>query len=125
MRHLIYVIMLYAFATDVSAQEVIKDDSGSGGFGGPVVKLTSVNHQSAVMFGGRGGWIINHSLMLGGGLYGVVNDVDAPEGVLPLEGPLDIEFGYLGFEVEYIIHPKSLFHYSIYTLIGGAATNFV
>jgi hypothetical protein len=125
MRHLVFVIMLFAFAANMSAQELIKDDFESGGFGGPVIKFTSINNQSALMLGGRGGWIINHSLVLGGGIYGVVNEINAPEGVLPLEGPLDIEFGYLGFEVEYIFHPMSLFHFSIYTLIGGGATNFV
>ena len=127
MRHLAFVIILFAFAADVAAQEqtLIKSDFEKGGFGGPVVKFTSINNQSAIMLGGRGGWIINHSLVLGGGIYGVVNDVDAPEGILPLEGPLDSEFGYLGFEVEYIVHPKSLLHLNIYSLIGGGATNFV
>lgn len=77
------------------------------------------------MVGGRGGWIINHSLVLGGGGYGVASEVDAPAGVLPLEGPLDIEVGYGGFELEYIIHPMSLVHFNIYNFIGGGATNFV
>jgi hypothetical protein len=128
MRHLVFVILLFAFAADVAAQEeqtLFKGEYEKGGFGGPVVKFTSINDQSAVMVGGRGGWILNHSLVLGGGGYGVVTEVNAPEGALPLEGPLDIEFGYGGFEVEYIIHPKSLVHFSIYTLIGGGVTNFV
>jgi len=128
MRYLMFVIMLFAFAANLAAQEeetLFKGDFEKGGFGGPVVKFTSIKNQGAIMVGGRGGWIINHSLALGGGGYGVVTEVDAPAGVLPLEGPLDIEFGYIGFEVEYIIHPKSLLHFSIYTLAGGGATNFV
>jgi len=127
MRHLLFIIMLFVFASDVAAQEqtLFKGDFEKGGFGGAVVKFTSINDQSAVMVGGRGGWIINHSLVLGGGVYGVVTEVNAPAGVLPLERPLDIEFGYGGFEMEYIIHPKSLVHFSIYTLIGGGVTNFV
>lgn len=128
MRHLVFFIMVLALAVNIAAQEeetLFKGDFEKGGFGGPVVKFISINGQGAAMIGGRGGWIINHSLVLGGGGYGVFTEVDAPAGVLPLEGPLDIEFGYGGFEVEYIIHPKSLLHFSIYNFIGGGATNFV
>jgi len=62
--------------------------------------------------------------VLGGGGYGVVTEIDAPKGVLPLEGPLDIKFGYVGFEAEYIFDPNSLAHFSIYPLIGGGTINF-
>ncbi len=130
MRRLLFVIMLLAFATNIAAQEeetLFKGDFEKGGFGGPVVKFTSIKNTNALMVGGRGGWIINHSLVLGGGGYGLVTEVDAPEGALSEseEGPLDIEFGYGGFEVEYIIHPRSLAHFSIYTLIGAGANNYV
>jgi len=120
--------MLLAFAANIAAQEetLLKSDLKSGGFGGPVVKFTAIYDQSALMIGGRGGWIINHSLVIGGGGYAVVNEVHAPEGALPFEEfPLDIEFSYGGFELEYIIHPKSLVHFSIYMLIGGGAMNYV
>jgi hypothetical protein len=36
------------------------------------------------MVGGRGGWILDHSLVLGGGGYAGGTEVDAPEGVMPL-----------------------------------------
>ena len=127
MRYIIFFLLLFAFAGEATAQEetLFNLDGEKGGFGGPVVKFTSIKNQTAVMAGGRGGWIIDHSLVLGGGAYAIVNDVDAPTGVLPLEGPLDIEFAYFGFEMEYIFDPMSLAHFSIYTLLGGGATNFV
>jgi hypothetical protein len=128
MRQLLFIIILYAFAVNVASQEeqtLFKSEFEKGGFGGPVVKFTRVNDQNALMIGGRGGWIINHSIILGGGAYGVVTEVDAAAGILPSEGPLDIEFGYGGFEIEYVNNPKSLVHYSIYALIGGGAANFV
>jgi hypothetical protein len=126
-RHLAFVITLFVFAAGGAAQEqtLIKGNFETGGFGAPVVKVTTIKDQSAVMIGGRGGWIINHSLVLGGGAYGVVNEVDAPEGALPEQGPLDIEFGYGGFEMEYIVRPESLMHFGTYILIGGGATNYV
>jgi hypothetical protein len=128
MRHLVLLLVLCVLAADVPAQEQTLLKSGhleKTGFGGPVIKFTSVHDQGAVMVGGRGGWIFNHSMALGGGLYGVVNEVDAPKSALPLEGPLDIEFGYGGFEAEYVLHSNSLIHSSFYALIGGGVTNFV
>jgi hypothetical protein len=127
MRLLTFVIMLIAFAANLTAQEqtLFNLEGEKGGFGGPVVKFTSVYGQSAVLVGGRGGWIFDHSWVIGGGAYGVVNEVNAAPNMLPLEGPLDIEFGYLGLELEYIHNPTSLTHYSLYTFIGAGATNFV
>jgi hypothetical protein len=127
MRNLMIMIVLLTFAVSAVAQEetLFTGNIETSGFGGPVVKLTRIYNQGAVMVGGRGGWIINHCLVIGGGGYGVVNDIDAPEGVLPLEGPLDIEFGYGGFEIEFIIHPNSISHFSFYTLVGAGGNNFV
>ena len=127
MRHQLFILMLFVLAFSAKGQEqtLFKGDIERGGFGAPVVKFTAINQQSALMLGGRGGWIINHSLALGGGGYAVVNEVNAPQGALPLEGPLDIEFSYGGFELEYVIHPNSLWHYSLYTLLGGGAANYV
>ena len=127
MRLLTLVIPLVALTTDLTAQEetLLNLAGEKGGFGAAVVKFTSVNGQGAIMVGGRGGWILNHSLVLGGGAYAVVNEINAAPEILPFEGPLDIEFGYLGFEVEYIFNPNSLTHYSLYAFIGGGATNFV
>ena len=129
MRDLAVIVMLFTLAVNVAAQEeqtIFKGEVESGGlFGGPVVKFTSINDQSAVMVGGRGGWVINHSFVIGGGGYGVVTEVDAPAGVMPEEGPLDIELGYGGFELEYIIRPNSLAHFSVYTFIGCGSARYV
>jgi hypothetical protein len=127
MRYPVFAVILLGLAAEAATQEqtLFQNDVKTGGFGGPVVKYTRIKGQDALMVGGRGGWILNHSLVLGGGGYAVVTEVDAPEGVLPLEGPLDIEFGCLGFELEYLVHPNSLTHLSLYTLIGGGTVRFV
>jgi hypothetical protein len=126
MYRFIYFFFLLTIV-DLAAQEQtdLNYENETGGFGGPVFKYTNINKQNAILIGGRGGWIIDHSLVLGGGGYGVINEIDAPVNALPLEGPLDIEFGYIGFEFEYIFNPSSLYHISIYALVGGGATNFV
>lgn len=127
MRYLVLTFLLVAFAAEATAQEqtLFNTDGEKGSFGGPVVKFTSIRNQGAMMIGGRGGWIFGNSLAIGGGGYGLVTEVDAPAGVLPVEGPLDIEFGYLGLELEYIADPNSLGHLGFYTLIGAGATNYV
>ena len=126
MRCLAFAILLLVYSANVAAQEqtLANEDGEGGGFGALVLKFTSIKNKGALIIGGRGGWIIDHSLVLGGGAYALQSEVDAPEGALPLEGPLDIEFGYLGFEIEYIVKPQSPLHYSLYAFIGGGATNY-
>lgn len=85
-------------------------------FFGPVVKFTQVNGEFGLVLGGRTGWIINDNYVLGLGVYGLANDVEANEissGVTP-----DLTMGYGGLELEYVIEPEQLVHFSVYTLIG-------
>lgn len=80
------LFLLFAIITlPVFAQEQTLIGSGeieNGGFGGPVVKVTSINGESAVFVGGRGGWIINHTFVLGGAGYGLVTNVNAKKLIL-------------------------------------------
>jgi len=127
MRSFTFFILLTAFAATLFAQEetLLKSDVETGGFGGPVAKFTRINGQAALMIGGRGGWILNHSLILGGGVYTVVTEVNAATDIFPTQGPLDIDFSYFGLEVEYVFRPSALVHYSLYAFVGGGAVRFV
>lgn len=111
------ILLLLAVASSAVAQErtLLGPRFHSGGFGGPVVKFSEVDGDFAVFVGGRGGWIINHTLVLGLGGYGLVNDVD----IIEFPSARDIEFGYGGFELEYINSSNSLIHFTAYLLIGG------
>lgn len=93
----------------------------NGGFGGPVVKFTNINGHFAVLVGGRGGWIINNTLVLGGGGYGLANEVEGTESSFSKK--LNLNFGYGGFEMEYIIHSNRVIHGSLGCLIGGGTVN--
>lgn len=127
MRSLAFVIALLMGASEATAQErtVFNDSATTGGFGGPVVKVTSVNGQTAWMAGGRGGWVVNHSLIIGGGGYGITSEVNAANSALSDQAPLDLQFGYGGVEVEYRFRPLSLWHVGLYTLVGGGSANYV
>jgi hypothetical protein len=126
MRYLIFFIVLITFTLTVSAQEetLVTSDLESGGFGGPVLRYTSIYDQNTLLLGGRGGWIINHSIVIGAGGYGTVTEVDAPWGVLQIYDPMDLHFSYGGLELEYIFNPLAMGHFSVYLLVGGGSAFF-
>lgn len=85
-----------------------------GGFVAPVVSMSRINDQGAVLAGLRGGITINRSFVLGLAAYGLTNDVDV--------SPYDyrhLDFGYGGFFIEYVNRPHKLVHLSVHSLIGG------
>jgi hypothetical protein len=65
MRQLLFVIVFVLFAACAAAQNQAPRQSvgGRGYFGAPVVKGTVIRDQTAVMFGGRGGWNITPSVI--------------------------------------------------------------
>ncbi len=111
---LLCVGMFTAFAQE---ETLISGPVESGGFGGPVLKVGSFNGEAAILVGGRGGWIINHSFVIGGGGYGLANNVKAK--VLGPYGERYLNFGYGGLELEYISEPHRLINFSFQTLIGA------
>ena len=63
MRQLTLGIALCLAALPAWAQQrtLISGDIESGGYGAPVVKISWLNGEAAVVVGAQGGWIINHS----------------------------------------------------------------
>ena len=114
--------MTIVLFTQVFGQEKTLLDDGEvshGGYGGPVIKFSQVNDKFSVFFGGRGGWIINHTFVIGGAGYGLVNSIDGNETIFGSTRHLD--FGYGGLELGYINNSDDLIHFSVYTLIGGGS----
>ncbi len=94
----------------------------NGGFGAPVVKFTSINKHFGVLVGGQGGWIINHTFVIGGGGYGLVNNVRTDKMMLGEQQLLN--FGYGGAELHYINGSDKLVHYSFSILIGAGGIGY-
>lgn len=89
-----------------------------GGFGAPVVKLTEVDGKFGVLLGGRGGWIIDQSVVIGGGGYGLANR-GSFEGIENDAGdPGGLEMAYGGLEVAYLHRPRGPVHFSLGMLVG-------
>jgi len=94
-----------------------KNGYNNGGYGGATLTWGKVLDKDARFFGGRGGWIINHSIIIGGGGYGMVNDLDAPDD--ELDRVLDM--GYGGFMIGYTFASHKKFHLHTNLLLGGGS----
>ena len=124
MKKLVYLLFIFMIATAIIAQENTLLGDGEiehGGFGAPVVKFTSINNEFALLVGGRGGWIINHTFTLGGGGYGLVNEIDMgtnSDGI-----GTRLMMGYGGFEMGMILSSNQILHMRMNLLIGAGAVN--
>ena len=111
---LVLIIPVAAFAEE---KTLFGDGFDSGGYGGPVVKFMSLGGDLGVLVGGRGGWIINHTFVIGGGFYDLASDVK-------IDGN-DLQMEYGGFELEYIWRSDSVLHFTIHMGIGGGKVEMI
>lgn len=98
------------------------EDARSGGFGGPLVKLGSINGDSAVMIGGEGGGTFTsgpHSLIIGGAGYGLVNELEWDNTGRKLE------MGYAGLLMGYTHQPDNVVHWESKVLLGAGNVSVV
>jgi hypothetical protein len=123
MKKLLICLLLFT-ALPVSAQEetLLKGKVESSGFGGPVVKFAEIENELSVLVGGRGGWIINHTFVIGGGGYGLVTE-NIERGRTIAGNPILLTMGYGGLELEYIHNSNKLIHWSVLTLIGAGGVD--
>jgi hypothetical protein len=104
----------------LSAQEAPSEgDRRHGGFGAPVVKFTEIDSRFGVLVGGRGGWIIDGSIVIGGGGYALANGTNFEHVTNGAGDPGGIEMGYGGLELGYVLRPDERVHLSLGLLIGG------
>lgn len=136
-RFLVLLMVPLFLGTAASGQEtrertLFSGEVEFGGFGGPQVMFTEIYGESAVLVGGRGGWVINqvsdglitHTVVLGGGGYGMVNDITAPRALLDEHGNrMELDFGYGGFTLEYIYRSTDLVHVGAMALVGAGSVD--
>lgn len=113
----------FMFAPSIHAQQqtLVSDGFHSGGFGAGVVRFSGVNDQFAVFAGARGGWIINHTFILGAAGYGLANDIS----IIPDDSGRDFDFGYGGLELTYVYASDFLVHGTFSALIGGGSVTLL
>ena len=120
---MIIVMISFVFADDYDMQTLVSGRLEHGGYGGPVVKFSEINGGFGVFVGGHGGWIINDRLVIGGGGYGLANDVSLGKNDIFNKSQY-INFGYGGFELGYILSSNSLFHLDFNTLVGAGGVGY-
>lgn len=72
----------------------------------PDVKVTDINHQTGLLVGGYGGWMIDNKLLLGGGGYGLTN------------GSGHTGLGYGGFVIGWMEHADKPIGFGARALFG-------
>jgi hypothetical protein len=75
----------------------------NSGYGGIVLKFSSINDQFAFMTGGRGAITINNRFTIGGGGYGIANSIDLPG--TSQDTNRYFKMGYGGAELGYVFYP--------------------
>ena len=115
MNKLIFSTLFFLLTCLTMAKnEILLDgEIESGGYGGPMCKIGKINNKTGVYFGGQGGWIINHSIVLGGKGYVLVNPID----IIGLQN-ISVGFACGGVLMEYIFESYKLLHFNIECMIG-------
>lgn len=129
MKKIIIIVCIVVFSGLSFSQEetLLSGKIENGGYGAPVVKFSRVKNNFALFVGGYGGWLINHTFLIGGGGYGLVNKIKGEQSAQYIYGYWDdvkIQFGYGGLYLEYIGNSNELIHYSISTLIGAGGVSY-
>jgi hypothetical protein len=84
----------------------------NSGYGGIILKFSSINNQFAFMTGGRGAITINNRYIIGGGGYGTFNSIRLSGS--SSDTARNFKMGYGGLEFGYIFFPRKNVN------IGGA-----
>jgi len=123
MKKIIFALLI-VFTCKISAQEqtLLSGTITHGGYGGPEVKFTQIGDNFGVLVGGKGGWIVNHTFVIGGGGYGLVNNIETD--YIYNNQRTVLNFGYGGLILEYIQNPDQILHYTFSALVGGGGINY-
>jgi hypothetical protein len=133
-RNLLLTAFLLLLCTSLFSQEndssdknnefktLLGNDRNNGFYGAFSIGYSEIDSKQAVVFGGRFEWITGHSLGLGFGGSGFINEshYDAT-----LNTNIFLTGGYGGLYIEPIVMPKFPVHISFPILLGAGGVSYV
>jgi len=93
-----------------------------GGYGAFSTGYSVIDNNHALLFGGRFGWIASHSLGVGIGATGFINEFHYEPS---LDREVFLAGGYGGLYIEPILLPRSPVHLSFPVLLGVGGISYV
>lgn len=126
------LIIAVVFTTKVNAQEesnnkeyktLLSEDVEHGGYGAFSIGYTQIGEYNAFTGGGKGAWLINHSLGLG--MAGNGFATDRVESKFITDRDAYIVGGYGGFLIEPIFYANNPVHFSLPMIIGGGGVTYI
>ncbi|MEI6047750.1 MAG: hypothetical protein WCS03_02540 [Bacteroidota bacterium] len=93
-----------------------------GGYGVFTAGYSKIDQRHAVLFGGRFGWLASHSIGVGIGGTGFINEFQYEP---LLDRDVALTGGYGGFYIEPIFLPRSPVHLSFPILFGAGGISYV
>ena len=118
-RILTLLIFVSTFAFAQKVETLAGEGTHYGGFGGTTVRVTGILGQTAVLIGGEGAMLMNHTFGFGGGGGGLITNITINDN----GDTRRIRFGYGGVKFYYISNYEKLLHFTAGLLIGGGGVN--
>lgn len=93
-----------------------------GGYGSFTTGYSRIDNKHAILLGGRFSWIASHSIALGFGGTGFINEFHYEPS---LDQDVFLSGGYGGLYIEPILLPQSPVHFSFPVLLGAGGISFI
>lgn len=97
-------------------------DRVGGGYGSFTTGYTVVDNKHALLLGGRFSWLASHSIGIGIGATGFINEFHYEPAV---DMDVFLTGGYGGFYIEPILFPRLPVHLSFPVLLGAGGISFI
>lgn len=115
-----FVLVSVIFFQIAQADTLFSSGSISGVFGGPLIKYSKINNEDALIVGARGGWAFNSMLTIGGGAYGLLNDIP----IYAAQSDTNfVNLGYGGIVAEYVGMSDNMIHWQVNMLLGSGVVS--
>ncbi|MFP4458446.1 MAG: hypothetical protein ACLFSQ_02520 [Candidatus Zixiibacteriota bacterium] len=123
---LLIVFVLISISLFAEDEVLFSGDVSYGGYGAPIVGFTGFDDDMHVLVGGRGGFIINNTIAIGGGGFGKATEHERTNLPMYPDSIWDINMGAGGLFLEYIWGSDRLLHMTFDASFywGGISYNF-